>query len=178
MRPAGSCQAPAVAAHAAALSVVSWVNAAACRISDFFEDIWASYAEQDSQEQGVSTGWRGLDPYYRVRIPVEPWWRQCSAAKGRSAAPDAVQVVPGELSIVTGVPNSGKSEWIDALLCNLAEQSGWSFAMCSMEKKACALLWDSSAYTALTPIVVYEFQMGHAASSLFITLSRIPICRR
>lgn len=38
-----------------------------CRISDFFEDIWASYAEQDSQEQGVSTGWRGLDPYYRVR---------------------------------------------------------------------------------------------------------------
>lgn len=46
-----------------------------------------------------------------------------------------VQVVPGELSIVTGVPNSGKSEWIDALLCNLATQHGWSFAMCSMEKK-------------------------------------------
>ncbi len=45
------------------------------------------------------------------------------------------QVVPGELSIVTGVPNSGKSEWIDALLCNLATQHGWSFAMCSMEKK-------------------------------------------
>ncbi|KAK9834060.1 hypothetical protein WJX81_006707 [Elliptochloris bilobata] len=80
------------------------------KISDFFEDIWASYAEQDSQEQGVSTGWKGLDPFYRV--------------------------VPGELSIVTGVPNSGKSEWIDALLCNLAEQCGWSFAMCSMEKKA------------------------------------------
>jgi hypothetical protein len=49
------------------------------------------------------------------------------------------QVVPGELSIVTGVPNSGKSEWIDALLCNLAEQWGWSFAMCSMEKKARSL---------------------------------------
>lgn len=44
-------------------------------------------------------------------------------------------MVPGELSIVTGVPNSGKSEWIDALLCNLAEQCGWSFALCSMEKK-------------------------------------------
>lgn len=58
------------------------------------------------------------------------------AAEGRSAARVAVQVVPGELSIVTGVPNSGKSEWIDALLCNLAEQCGWSFAMCSMEKKA------------------------------------------
>jgi hypothetical protein len=45
------------------------------------------------------------------------------------------QVVPGELSIVTGVPNSGKSEWIDALLCNLARLHGWSFALCSMEKK-------------------------------------------
>lgn len=46
------------------------------------------------------------------------------------------QVVPGELTIVTGVPNSGKSEWIDALLCNLAYSQGWTFAMCSMEKKA------------------------------------------
>lgn len=45
------------------------------------------------------------------------------------------QIVPGELTIVTGIPNSGKSEWIDALLCNLSENEGWSFAMCSMEKK-------------------------------------------
>lgn len=44
--------------------------------------------------------------------------------------------MPGELTIVTGVPNSGKSEWIDALLCNLTHQHGWSFALCSMEKKA------------------------------------------
>jgi len=34
----------------------------------------------------------------------------------------------------TGVPNSGKSEWIDALLMNLTEQYGWSFALCSLEK--------------------------------------------
>ncbi len=47
----------------------------------------------------------------------------------------AMQVVPGELTIVTGVPNSGKSEWIDALLCQLSQQHGWTFAMCSMEKK-------------------------------------------
>jgi hypothetical protein len=45
------------------------------------------------------------------------------------------QVVPGELTIVTGIPNSGKSEWIDALMCNLSENEGWSFACCSMEKK-------------------------------------------
>jgi twinkle protein len=44
-------------------------------------------------------------------------------------------VVPGEVTIVTGVPNSGKSEWLDALAINLAESQGWRFAMCSMEKK-------------------------------------------
>lgn len=45
------------------------------------------------------------------------------------------QVLPGELTIVTGVPNSGKSEWIDALLCNLNHREGWTFALCSMENK-------------------------------------------
>lgn len=45
------------------------------------------------------------------------------------------QVVPGELTIVTGVPNSGKSEWIDALLCNINESVGWKFALCSMENR-------------------------------------------
>ncbi|KAJ9673502.1 hypothetical protein PVL29_023204 [Vitis rotundifolia] len=44
-------------------------------------------------------------------------------------------VVPGELTIVTGVPNSGKSEWIDALLCNINRSVGWRFALCSMENK-------------------------------------------
>jgi twinkle protein len=39
------------------------------------------------------------------------------------------------VTIVTGVPNSGKSEWLDALAVNLAESEGWRFAMCSMEKK-------------------------------------------
>lgn len=41
--------------------------------------------------------------------------------------------------MVTGVPNSGKSEWIDALLCNINESVGWKFALCSMENQ----VWDS-----------------------------------
>jgi len=45
------------------------------------------------------------------------------------------QVCPGEVTLVTGVPNSGKSEWLDALAINLAERYGWRFAMCSMEKR-------------------------------------------
>jgi hypothetical protein len=56
----------------------------------------------------VSSGWAALDQYYRV--------------------------VPGELTVVTGVPSSGKSEWLDALLVNLSAAYGWSFALCSFEK--------------------------------------------
>jgi hypothetical protein len=56
----------------------------------------------------VSSGWAALDQYYRV--------------------------VPGELTVVTGVPSSGKSEWLDALLVNLSQQNSWAFALCSFEK--------------------------------------------
>lgn len=34
---------------------------------------------------------------------------------------------------MTGVPGSGKSEWLDALLINLSIQYGWGHALCSME---------------------------------------------
>ncbi|XVF23032.1 hypothetical protein REPUB_Repub13aG0003300 [Reevesia pubescens] len=76
---------------------------------DFFDEIDKYYHRTLGYEFGVSTGWRALDDLYNV--------------------------VPGELTIVTGVPNSGKSEWIDALLCNLNESVGWKFALCSMENK-------------------------------------------
>ncbi|KAI9198728.1 hypothetical protein LWI28_021268 [Acer negundo] len=76
---------------------------------DFFDEIDSYYYRTVGDEFGISTGWRGLDSLYNV--------------------------VPGELTIVTGVPNSGKSEWIDALLCNINESVGWKFALCSMENK-------------------------------------------
>lgn len=50
--------------------------------------------------------------------------------------PHFTQVVPGELTIVTGLPNSGKSEWLDALAMNLARQHGWRIALCSLENSA------------------------------------------
>ncbi|URE30536.1 DnaB-like helicase C terminal domain [Musa troglodytarum] len=67
------------------------------------------YHQSLGSELGVSTGWRALDELYNV--------------------------VPGELTVITGVPNSGKSEWIDALLCNINEACKWKFLLCSMENK-------------------------------------------
>lgn len=76
---------------------------------EFFEDLDKYFRNQGSDETGVSTGWPSLDNFYKV--------------------------VPGELTLVTGVPGSGKSEWIDALMCNLVQLRGWNFGLCSMENK-------------------------------------------
>jgi len=56
---------------------------------------------------GVSTGWRSLDEYYRV--------------------------VPGELTIATGTPGSGKSEWLLSLASNIASERGWRFLLFAFE---------------------------------------------
>nr|XP_019707525.1 twinkle homolog protein, chloroplastic/mitochondrial isoform X2 [Elaeis guineensis] len=77
--------------------------------SYFFHEIDAYYHRTHGFDRDVSTGWKALDELYNV--------------------------VPGELTVITGVPNSGKSEWIDALLCNINESHGWKFVLCSMENK-------------------------------------------
>jgi twinkle protein len=58
-------------------------------------------------ELGHSTGWKVLDRLYTVR--------------------------PGEMTIVTGIPGSGKSNFCDAMMFNLVKNHDWSFAICSPE---------------------------------------------
>lgn len=58
-------------------------------------------------ERGEKTGWHSVDKLYTVRVR--------------------------EWSVVTGIPGHGKSEWLDALMVNLAKHSGWRFGVCSME---------------------------------------------
>jgi twinkle protein len=57
---------------------------------------------------GDSTGWRSVDRHYTI--------------------------ASGQLSILTGWPGSGKSEWLDAMLMNLA-MSGWRFNLFSPENQ-------------------------------------------
>ncbi len=60
-------------------------------------------------EKGVSTGWEEVDQFYTVR--------------------------PGEFTVVTGVPNSGKSNWLDDLCVQLNRENGWRFALFSPENQ-------------------------------------------
>lgn len=64
---------------------------------------------QHGWEKGHSTGWPSVNKFYTVR--------------------------PGEFTVVTGIPNSGKSNWMDALLVNLAKIHGWNFAIFSPENQ-------------------------------------------
>ena len=55
------------------------------------------------------------------------------ASTGFDSIDDLFTVAEGQLSIVTGMPSSGKSEFIDQVMINLAQREGWKFAVCSFE---------------------------------------------
>ena len=75
------------------------------RVSDFMAEMLDHY--EHGSPSGVPTGWGAMDEHYRV--------------------------MPGEWTLVTGIPGHGKSEWLDALCINLAKQHGWSFGVFSPE---------------------------------------------
>ena len=64
---------------------------------------------EKGQGKGVSTGFDNLDELYTI--------------------------VQGQLSVVTGHPASGKSEFIDQIMYNIARKEKWKFAICSFENE-------------------------------------------
>jgi twinkle protein len=55
------------------------------------------------------------------------------ASTGFDAIDDLFTIAEGQLSVVTGMPSSGKSEFIDQIMINLARRESWKFAVCSFE---------------------------------------------
>jgi twinkle protein len=54
---------------------------------------------------------------------------------GYECVDDLYTIVPGQLTVVTGVPSSGKSEFVDQIMVNLAANSHWTFGVCSFENE-------------------------------------------
>jgi twinkle protein len=73
--------------------------------NDYVDEINQIYAE--GRGRGVSTGIEGLD--------------------------ELLTIAPGHLSVITGVPSSGKSAWVDQVVVNLARNHDWKFAVASFE---------------------------------------------
>lgn len=74
-------------------------------IDDFAESLDGFF--NNSMRAGSPTGWETLDKLYSV--------------------------MDGELTVITGIPNSGKSEFLSALLMNLAKTENKRFALFSPE---------------------------------------------
>lgn len=55
------------------------------------------------------------------------------ASTGLETLDTLYTILPGQLSVVTGLPGSGKSELIDQICINIAMQKGWRFAIASFE---------------------------------------------
>jgi twinkle protein len=67
-------------------------------------------------------------------------------------------IVPGQLTVVTGYPSSGKSNFVDQLMVNLARSKDWKFAICSFENppslhipKLCELYLKQPFFEGPTP---------------------------
>jgi twinkle protein len=58
---------------------------------------------------------------------------------GIAGLDNLISFVPGQLTTVTGIPGSGKSEIVDWLMCKLAKISEWSWAVCSFENQPPAI---------------------------------------
>lgn len=71
----------------------------------FADDFLRMYDE--GVPTGHPTGWSGVDEYFRIQL--------------------------GQTLVVTGIPGHGKSEWVDALCCNVARLYGWQTALYSPE---------------------------------------------
>jgi twinkle protein len=76
-----------------------------CVVSDYHDEFVELH--QNGSQRGYSTGWAEVDELYTVR--------------------------EGDMTVVTGIPNSGKSEFIDALMVNMAANQGFSFGIFSAE---------------------------------------------
>ena len=77
------------------------------QVRDFRDRVVGVY--EKGRSRGLSTGWNNLDQF--------------------------MTIAPGQFSVITGTPSSGKSEFVDALAMNLAAANGWKFAMCSFENE-------------------------------------------
>lgn len=75
------------------------------RVADIIHELREIYKQ--GLDKGASPGWENFQHLYRIKR--------------------------GMMSIVTGIPSSGKSEFVDALLVNLAVNDGWKCAFFSPE---------------------------------------------
>lgn len=86
-------------------SAIEWPMEGLVTMDDMYETVMSFY--EDGYPQGNSAGIRGFD--------------------------ELLTFYPGQLTMITGIPGSGKSEFVDWLMSSLAKKCGWNWGICSFE---------------------------------------------
>lgn len=76
--------------------------------ADYADAIWAYYRDGGAV-RGLTTGWPTIDEHFRL--------------------------CPGSMNVVTGIPSSGKSEWLDQLMLLSCVNHNWRWAVYSPENQ-------------------------------------------
>lgn len=79
-------------------------------------------------EHAVTEFADGMEKLYRFGLPK-------GLRTGWFSVDEHYTVMAGEWTLVTGIPGAGKSEWLDALMIQLAQAHGWRFAVFSPENQ-------------------------------------------
>ena len=114
-----------------------------CRLTkfdskDFNEVYLAEGAESvkkilDSAQPYPVAGLSSADKYAERLADLWEKGNGKGASTGYSNVDEIYTIAQGQLSVVTGYPSSGKSNFVDQIMVNLARKHDWKFAICSFE---------------------------------------------
>lgn len=79
---------------------------------------------------------QGLVQFGEIEAEADQYYAEGYPVGCRAHIPDfdpLLTFYPGQLTVVTGIPGSGKSEFVDLIMTSLARFYDWQFAVCSFE---------------------------------------------
>ena len=80
----------------------------------------------------------GLSSASKYEDRLNELWDKGTGKGASTGYPDVDRIytiAPGQLTVVTGYPSHGKSNFVDQLMVNLARKEDWKFAICSFENQ-------------------------------------------
>lgn len=114
-----------------------------CRIAKFdYKDLNEAFLDKGADEvkriinDAEPYPINGLSKASKFFDRLNDMWEKgigSGTSTGYSNVDQIYTIAEGQLTIVTGYPSSGKSNFIDQVVVNLARKHDWKFAMCSFE---------------------------------------------
>jgi len=80
----------------------------------------------------------GLSQASKFTDRIQDLWHKGTgkgASTGYSNVDKIYTIAPGQVSVITGYPSSGKSNFVDQIMVNLGRTDDWKFAICSFENQ-------------------------------------------